>query len=350
MLKEDIQREVIKASDTNGPSADEETNELVNTLRSKYSSLKMNTISEEKKARQLFTLLYSKSTKDVQHSQHVGMMKKIEDLAKDIDTVEESKQISIAAAGGDSIKLHTEEQLIKVDDGNKQGEATMVNGIEEVVKEVVPKAMIEIGEKTMGVNNSTGQHVVDSIQLLLPRIDDNQEVVIDKVENQQVGIFIDEEQRAPLLGKNYLLSYLDLAYRAVKVHQHNLKRVELMKQRDQRLMDMKREKETARLFNKNQMGGADEEEDDDDNISLGSLANIDEHPDIVDILPVLTESSSALGKLTSEEFELINSMAWIDCLLDNKRYHSYYITSITLNNNISDLSYQIIYFIRCIFS
>jgi hypothetical protein len=146
-------------------------------------------------------------------------------------------------------------------------------------------------------------------------------------------VSIDEEQQAPILDKNYLLSFLDLAYRAVKEHQYNAKRTDLLKLREQRLVNMKREKETARLFNKNQIGGADEEED-DDNISLGSLANIDEHPDIADMTPILTESSSALNQLTSEEFELIDSMAWINCLLDNKRYHSRSLQYIILHNII----------------
>ena len=328
MLKEDIQREVIKASDTNGPSADEETNELVNSLRSKYSSLKMNIISEEKKARQLFALLLAKSIKDAQRSQDVDIMKPREDVAKDVDTVEQSKHISIAAAvdDNDSVKVQTEGQLIRVDDGNKQSETSMMSGgIQDVVKDVVKDAvntMIETGDKTIEINDSTGQHVVDKTLLLLSS-DDKQEVVIGgKVENQKVEVSIDEEQQAPILGKNYLLSFLALAYQAVKEHQHNVKRTELLKQREQRLVDMKRDKETARLFNKNQMSDANEEEEDDDNISLGSLANIDEHPDIADILPVFSDSSSsssALNQLTSEEFELIDSMAWIHCLLDNKR-------------------------------
>lgn len=327
MLKEDIQREVIKASDTNGPSADEETNELVNTLRSKYSSLKMSIISEEKKARQLFTLLLSKSAKDAQRSRDVDMMKQIEDAAKDVDTVVQSKHISIAVAN-DSVKLHSEVQLINADDGSKQCETTMVNDvIKDVVKDVV-NSMTDTGEKALEVNDSTEQHVVDKISR-----DDKQEVVIVKAENLEVMVSIDEEQQAPILDKNYLLSFLDLAYRAVKEHQHNVKRTDLLKQREQRLVNMKREKETARLFNKNQIGGADEEED-DDNISLGSLANIDEHPDIADLLPILTESSSALNQLTSEEFELIDSMAWINCLLDNKRYHSRSLQNIILHNII----------------
>lgn len=317
-MKEDIQREVIKASDTNGPSTDEETNELVNTLRSKYSSLKMNIISEEKKARQLFTLLLSKSTKDSQRSRDVDMMKQIEDAAKDVDTAKQSEPISIAVANN-SVKLHDEMQLSNVDDGNKQGETTIVN---DVIKDVVDddvNTMIDTERKALEINDSTEQHVVDKILLLSS--DNKQEVAIVKAKNLEVMVSIDEEQQAPILDKNYLLSFLDLAYRAVKEHHYNVKRSELLKQREQRLVNMKREKETARLFNKNQIGGADEEED-DDNISLGSLANIDEHPDIADIPPILTESSSALNQLTSEEFELIDSMAWINCLLDNKRYHS----------------------------
>jgi hypothetical protein len=327
MLKEDIQREVIKASDTNGPSADEETNELVNTLRSKYSSLKMNIISEEKKARQLFALLLSKSAKDAQHSRDVDMMKQIEDAAKDVDTVEQSKHISIAVAN-DSVKLYNEVQLINVDDGNKQGETTIVSDVlKDVVNDVI-NAMVDTREKTLEANDSTEQHVVDKISR-----DDKQEVIIVKAENLEVMVSIDEEQQAPILDKNYLLSFLDLAYRAVKEHQYNVKRTDILKQREQRLVNMKREKETARLFNKNQIGGADEEED-DDNISLGSLANIDEHPDIADMTHILTESSSALNQLTSEEFELIDSMAWINCLLDNKRYHSRSLQYIILHNII----------------
>ena len=331
-MKEDIQREVIKASDTNGPSADEETNELVNTLRSKYSSLKMNIISEEKKARQLFTLLLSKSAKDAQHSRDLDTMKQIEDVAKDVDTVEQSKHSSIPVAN-DSVELHNEVQLINVDDGKKQCETTIVSDvIKDVVNDVV-NAMIDTGEKTLEANDNTEQHVVDKISR-----DDKQEVVIVKAENLEVMVSIDEEQQAPILDKNYLLSFLDLAYRAVKEHQYNVKRTDLLKQREQRLVNMKREKETARLFNKNQIGGAEEEEDDDDNISLGSLANIDEYPDIADMPPIVTESSSALNQLTSEEFELIDSMAWINCLLDNKRYHSRSLQYIILHNIICYIS------------
>jgi hypothetical protein len=155
---------VIKASDTNGPSADEETNELVNTLRSKYSSLKMNIISEEKKARQLFALLLSKSAKDAQHSRDVDMMKQIEDAAKDVDTVEQSKHISIAAAN-DSVESHNEVQLINVDDGNKQCETTIVSDVvKDVVNDVI-NAMVDTGEKTLEANDSTEQHVVDKISI-----------------------------------------------------------------------------------------------------------------------------------------------------------------------------------------